>query len=212
MYRVVSATAHSDCLEVDRNKFLSCVRRLAASLVFSIRAARASVRLSREILAYFYYHYASHDETPLSANTRSHGCRGRGLFLHWIWNCDGGGRPFGDVTVGAWRFLENDVRLTVSAAGSHQKLVQSFERRCHGRTYDKRLVTFITDAVCSLGLVEANSAACSLALQLETSSSTAARQAFVASAGGCLYGQALKVDLVNVQWRKIKWWATWFVS
>ena len=76
MYRVVSATAHSDCLEVDRNKFLSCVRRLAASLVFSIRAARASVRLSRGILAYFYYHYASHDETPLSANTRSHGVAG----------------------------------------------------------------------------------------------------------------------------------------
>ena len=107
-----------------------------------------------------YYDYASHDETPLSVNTRSHAVAGAvssPLDLK-LW---------GEVAVpsersqlDAWRCLRNVDRLTVSSAGSHQKLVQSHNvgitvLRIHG----KRPVTFITDAVCSFGPVEANNAA-----------------------------------------------------
>ena len=81
-----------------------------------------------------------------------------------------------------------DVRsLKVGVSATPQKVVQSHNAgEMVVRRSENQYMTFFTEAVCPLGVVEANTAACALALQLQVSESTVARSAFaVAGRGAC---------------------------
>ena len=187
---IQSGQAHADVLGVDPTKVADNQRRTASAMVASSRAARAA--LEQGIIdnlpacdRLFYFDWAAHDETPLSINVRS------GVLSE-------ARKPTApdsdEVSVTALATLTSTSELsrtagnvrnfTLSSAGSPQKIVQSMNKGLMVIRVLGELISIVTQTVCPLSVVEANTAACALDAQLRVSGSTANWKNFAMSARG----------------------------
>ena len=151
-----------------------------------------------------YYDYAAHDETPLSVTVRTQATSNTAIAVtdaasgELVAAAEGGGRV---AITGALADLST---LTLTTSATPQKLVQSHTASAMVvRTGQQHFTTFLTQAVCPLGLVRANTAACAYELQVRIYEPSAASAAFGVSARGGVPTAALNTSLAKCRWLSV---------